>query len=269
MTLRFTSENWKDHPEQAEAAASGPVRSSIAQDQGESQASAFVDSAIQTTGFVPSFGVAGERCAVHVPKNYERNYAYPLVVWLHGAGSSERELPEIMRQISPQNFIGIAFRGTLPGRNLLPVGFRWSQSEQAMTGFKDVLYQSVCQLRREYHIHSERIFIAGFDDGGRMALRMLLDHPEWFAGAMVLCGGLPETKTPLHRFRDLRHKHLLMATGSQETAASRHEAAQTSRLLYSAGMRVSFRAYDAARELTPQMLADVNRWTMESFCVPV
>ena len=60
-------------------------------------------------------------CAVFAPMHYEPNYAYPLVVWLHGAGGSERELPEIMCNVSPQNYIGIAFRGTLPAHDLYPV----------------------------------------------------------------------------------------------------------------------------------------------------
>ena len=38
--------------------------------------------------------------ALFAPIHYEPGYAYPLVVWLHGEGSSERELRQVMPRVS-------------------------------------------------------------------------------------------------------------------------------------------------------------------------
>ena len=45
------------------------------------------------------------------PCHYERNYAYPLVVWLHGSGGSETELRQVMELISLRNYASVAVRG--------------------------------------------------------------------------------------------------------------------------------------------------------------
>src|ERR1700676_406196 len=50
--------------------------------------------------------------ALFGPLHYEANYAYPLLVWLHGPGDSEGQLKRIMPQISLRNYVAVAPRGT-------------------------------------------------------------------------------------------------------------------------------------------------------------
>ncbi len=45
------------------------------------------------------------------PLHYEPGYAYPLIVWLHGRGSDERQLPRIMPLVSMRNYVAVAPRG--------------------------------------------------------------------------------------------------------------------------------------------------------------
>src|SRR5438552_19054779 len=55
------------------------------------------------------------------PMHYERNYAYPLVVWLHAPGSDELEIKRIMPLISLRNYVALAVRGTGDEHS----GFAW------------------------------------------------------------------------------------------------------------------------------------------------
>ena len=43
-----------------------------------------------------------------VPLHYEPNYAYPLVVWLHGPGDGHRQLKQVMPHISLRNYVAVA-----------------------------------------------------------------------------------------------------------------------------------------------------------------
>ena len=43
--------------------------------------------------------------------HYAPGYAYPLIVWLHGSGSDERQLQRIMPLVSMQNYVAVAPRG--------------------------------------------------------------------------------------------------------------------------------------------------------------
>jgi len=206
---------------------------------------------------------------LYIPEHYEPNYAYPLLVWLHGSGGSETELASLMPKVSLRNHFGMAFRGSQPGNADPPFGFRWSQTDEEYTEFRQSLYETVCLLRRRYHIHSERVFIAGFDDGATLALKLLLDRPEWFAGAAALAGGLPRQQTPLVRYRELQGRRVFIGCGSQDPRLSPAEVVGVGRLLHAAGMDVSTQIFDAAHEVTPAMLAKLNRFILDSCCTTV
>src|SRR5262245_30987235 len=38
------------------------------------------------------------------PLHYERNYAYPLIVWLHGPDDDERQVTRVMPHVSTRNY---------------------------------------------------------------------------------------------------------------------------------------------------------------------
>ena len=46
--------------------------------------------------------------ATFAPMHYEPNYAYPLLVWLHGYASNEHELRQVMPQVSMRNYVAVA-----------------------------------------------------------------------------------------------------------------------------------------------------------------
>ena len=239
------------------AVAAGQRRSETSRDRSPATATAAL-----TDG-------AGRPVELYIPENYEPNYAYPLLVWLHGSGGNEAELASVMPEISPRNYFGIAFRGSHPGNGNRPFGFRWSQTDEDYTEFRQSLYKTVCRLRRRYHIHSERIYVAGFDDGATLALRLLLDRPEWFGGAAALGGGLPQQQTPLVRFRELRGRRVFIGWGARDRSLSPVDVVHVGPLLHSAGMDVSTRIFDAGHEVTPAMLTGLNRFILDGICTVV
>lgn len=209
---------------------------------------------------------SGAPAALYVPEAYEARYPYPLILWLHGRGGSEREFAELMPQISTRNFLGLALRGPKLAK---PAGYDWQLSEKEFAAFEDDLVQTVCNLRREYHIHSERVILAGFDSGATLALRLLLSHPEWYGGAVSLAGRFPCQITPLPAHSELRDKRALILGGSRDPLIPATEILLTDQSLDAAGLSVTTRLHDAGHEITPRMLAHVNRWIMEGVCAPV
>ena len=209
---------------------------------------------------------AGAHAALYIPEAYEQRYPYPLLLWFHGAGGSERELASLMPQISTRNCMGLALRGP---RAVASGGYDWQLSEGEYAAFEDELFQTVCNLRREYHVHSERVILAGFDSGATLALRLLLSHPEWYGGAAALAGRFPYELASVPANPELQEKRLLVLGGSRDAVVPATEILLTDRSLDAAGVSVTTKLYDAGHEVTPRMLAHVNRWVMEGVCAPV
>ncbi len=196
--------------------------------------------------------------AVYVPDDYEPNYAYPLLIWLHDEGGSERDLLRIMPQISRRNYFGLSLRGPLE-RDDSRGGYRWSQLHDDVELLENELLQSVRHLRQTYHIHSERVSVGGRGIGATLALRLLLQRPEWFAGAVALDGDFPLMDRPLANFRRLNGKRVMIASPNQRGQSESKRCA----LLHAAGMTVCPRRYDFGKRLHRDILRDIDRWMMQ------
>ena len=54
-----------------------------------------------------------DEISVFVPMHYEKNYSYPLIVWLHSDGEGSAEVQRIMPKASTRNFVGVAPQSTV------------------------------------------------------------------------------------------------------------------------------------------------------------
>ncbi|MBA3480446.1 MAG: hypothetical protein H0T51_01395 [Pirellulales bacterium] len=203
--------------------------------------------------------------SLFAPLHYERRYAYPLLVWLHGDGGSERELRQLMPHVSVRNYVAAAVRGTDPltGTNR---SFTWDQSPASIGEAAERVRQCIDAAQQRFNVHAQRVFIAGNGCGGTMALRLALKHPEWFTGAVSLGGPMPMGHAPLGRMKAARGLPLMLAScrESEEYPAAR--VADDLRLLHSAGFSLALRQYPGEHELTTVMLSDMDRWLMERVC---
>ncbi len=208
------------------------------------------------------------RAAEHVlfvPLHYERHYAYPLVIWLHGPADDESQLLRIMPQVSMRNYVAAAPRGTVAMRAENPGArrFTWSDEASQVELAGQRVLACIQKARRKCHIDAKRVFIAGFDQGGTMALRLAMNRPEWFSGVLSMGGRFPTCRAPLWRLGAARRVPIFMACGQQSRRYSQAAVCGDLRLLHSAGMEVALRVYPADHAITSHMLADADRWIMQ------
>jgi phospholipase/carboxylesterase len=196
------------------------------------------------------------------PLHYEKNYAYPLIVWLHGSDGHERELREVMRHISLRNFVGLAVRGTSESV-VHPGHFSWSQTSHDIGRAADTVEDCIALAMKRYNIAPHRIFLVGYESGGTMALRLGWNYPDHFAGVASIGGGIPRSHSPLRQINQIRQLPLLLSYGSESSVLGDDEISDDLRLLHAAGMSASIRRYPCEQEVTTQMLADINSWAME------
>lgn len=202
--------------------------------------------------------------AVFVPEHYEAKYPYPLIVWVQ-SGKNPREMQQVLPLISERNYFGLALSLDQLCRDSLNDNAQ-DEHDPRMTMLERTVYQQVCSLRREFHIHSERIYLAGFGEGATHALQLGLAKPEWFAGVISLAGHTPATPHLLRRFRDLGGKRVLLGVGAKDRTVSVNETVQLGRLLHSAGMNVLSRVYEGSHQISRPMLRDINHWVMQDVC---
>jgi phospholipase/carboxylesterase len=201
-----------------------------------------------------------------LPTGYEPNYAYPLLVFLHGQGGSEEQVLRLAPRLSRRNYICIGLRGphNLGLRADGHVGFSWGRDGQFDGLIEDYVLRAVEQTRRCFHVHSERIYLAGFCEGATVAYRLGLQFPERFAGLIALNGAMPRHGGPLLRLPEARQLRVLIGHGIANAVVPLAMARQDFRLLYTAGLDVTLHTYAATHRLHSDMLRDINRWVMQA-----
>src|SRR5215467_11935255 len=126
-------------------------------------------------GFYTSEVQAPDRLPIRtfLPTGYEPNYAYPLLVFFHGHGGNEEQVLRLAPRLSRRNYICIGLRGPqlLGSRTDGTLGYGWGMDGQHDSLLEDYVLHAVEQTRRSYHVHSERIYLAGLREGADLAYR--------------------------------------------------------------------------------------------------
>jgi phospholipase/carboxylesterase len=199
-----------------------------------------------------------------LPTGYEPNYPYPLLVFLHGHGSSEEQILRLAPRLSRRNYICIGLRGphAVTARATGGLAYSWGLDPNPDAAVEEYVLRSVEQTRRLYHVHSERIYLAGFREGATLAYRLALMYPERFGGIISLNGIMPRRGGPLLRLPDVRNLRVLIGHGIANALVPLSMAKDDYRLLYTAGLDIQLQTYPTNHRIHPDMLRDVNRWIM-------
>lgn len=206
---------------------------------------------------------AAHRVLTFMPTGFESTYEYPLIIFFHRDGSSERQIMKLVPHLSRRNFICMGLRGMVPmyrtdGR----IRYGWDADEGLTTELEDYVFAAIEDAYDRLPVHADRIFLAGIGEGATQAYRLAFSYPHKFAGVISLNGKLPQ-RGPLWRLNQTRRLPVFIGHGQNNSQIPLDAAKRDHLLLYSAGMDVKFAGYPTAERLHPDMLRDLNRWTMQ------
>ena len=110
-------------------------------------------------------------------------------------------------------------------------------------------------------ITSDHILLAGFSQGGAMALHIATRHPDRFAGVIALSCYLPLAQE-LAKSRNGANQRtpIFMAHGTQDPVVPFAMGDESRRLLDAAGYSVEWHGYPMPHSLCPPEVADLRTW---------
>jgi phospholipase/carboxylesterase len=196
-----------------------------------------------------------------LPEHYEKGYAYPLVVWLHGAGESEDKLDEVLPELSLRNYVGVAPRGTdLPE---FGPGYRWCDSADGIERASECVHAAIDYAAARANVAPQKVFLAGRGEGGAMALRLALSNPESYCGVLSFQRGIPRGQNLLGRLKQARSLPIFLAVGTESLEYPTSQLCDDLRLSHLAWLSVCVKQYHpCADELIVDMMSDANEWMM-------
>jgi len=149
------------------------------------------------------------------PKGYDPNKAYPLVLFLHGAGGrGDDNWGQIKDQ--PAALLALASDAIQDRHPCLvvapqcPPGKQWvntpwgkgsySQEKVPVSAELRRVLELLAQLRTEFQVDARRVYVTGISMGGYGTWDILAREPKLFAAGIAVCGaGDPSRATSIAR----------------------------------------------------------------------
>lgn len=195
----------------------------------------------------------------------------PLLIALHGYGANKRQMMREAQQMAPEGFAIASLQGfhqhmkepREPG-GPLRFGFGWLTNfrpEESVAIHHQALLDLTSRLVDDGVADQARIFLLGFSQSCALNYRFAFTYPEKLRGVIGICGGIPgdwETN-PLYQRSQASVFHL---AGTRDDFYTPERVRDYERQLASRSWNVTFKSYDAAHEIVPQMREDVRQWLL-------
>jgi phospholipase/carboxylesterase len=195
------------------------------------------------------------------------------IIWLHGLGADGNDFAPIVPELELPE---AAIRFVFPHAPVQPVTINGGMRMRAWYDITDgairredergvrasqALIEALIGRERKRGTKAERVVLAGFSQGGAIALQTGLRHPERIAGIMALSTYVPVgEKLSVEASAANRDVPIFMAHGTYDPVIPLVRAEQSRKLLESLGYPVEWREYGMPHSVCPEELADIGNW---------
>jgi len=196
----------------------------------------------------------------------------PLLIALHGYGANKRYMMREAQLMAPPQFAIASLQGfhqhmkepREPG-GPLRFGFGWVTNfrpEESVAVHHRALIDLIEILSAEGIADPARVFLLGFSQSCALNYRFAFTHPERLRGVVGICGGIPgdwET-SPTYRNAEIDVLHL---AGTRDEFYTPERVRDYESQLKTRARSLTFKTYDAAHEIVPEMRSDVVQWLIQ------
>ncbi|MGI9301223.1 MAG: alpha/beta hydrolase [Gammaproteobacteria bacterium] len=199
------------------------------------------------------------------------------VIWLHGLGADGNDFVPVAQQLNLPAALAVRFvfpnapiqavtiNAGMPmpaWYDIVTLGERSADDEAGIRKSADAIARLVAR-ERERGVASERVVIAGFSQGGAIALHAGLRYPDRLAGIMALSTYLPLQEKLEAERSDANHSTpIFMAHGTVDPTVLFEWGAASRDLLRELGYRVEWHEYMMEHAVNPQEIVDIRKWLL-------
>lgn len=197
------------------------------------------------------------------------------VIWMHGLGADGHDFEPIVPELVRRDERALRF--VFPNAPVRPVtlnnGYamrawydivgidRHSAQDEAGIRSSDAIIRALIRRENERGVPAHRIVLAGFSQGGAMALYTGTRYAERIAGIMALsCYMLLAAKFQAERSAVNQETPIFLAHGTQDPVVHPMLGQETRRVLEGAGYAVEWHDYLMPHSVCPEQIADIATW---------
>jgi len=194
------------------------------------------------------------------------------IIWLHGLGADGNDFAPLADEIK----LPLAVRYIFPHAPMMPVTINGGYVMRAWYDISDAAIrrededgvrdsqkrvEALLAQEKSRGVGANRIVLAGFSQGGAIALQTGLRHPERLAGIMALSTYVPLADSLAAEASPAnREVSIFMAHGSSDPMIPCARARASRDLLQQQNYAVEWHEYRMQHAVCPQEIADIGSW---------
>jgi len=197
------------------------------------------------------------------------------IIWLHGLGADGNDFAPIVPELAAPDWPALRFvfphapvrpvtlNGGMPMRAWYDIAGTAIADKQDEAGIRASMADVEHLIAREAErgIPAERVFLAGFSQGGAIALSAGLRHAERLAGIVAMSTYLPlHDKTADELASANRATPVFQAHGTADPVVAPALGTMTRDWLREAGYAVDWHQYPMAHMVCAEEIADLREW---------
>jgi len=197
------------------------------------------------------------------------------VIWLHGLGADGHDFVDVVPELGLPARPGVRF--VFPHAPMRPVTINGGYVMRAWYDIRDDdgvrredpagvrasqrAIEALIAREKERGVPAAAIVLAGFSQGGAMALHTALRHTERLAGVMALSCSLPLSDTLAGEAAPAnRDVSIFMAHGTHDPMIPLARGHASRDRLLALGYRIEWHEYPMPHSVSGEEIADLSKW---------
>lgn len=204
------------------------------------------------------------------------------VIWLHGLGADCNDFAPIVPELNIPNTACVRFifpnapirrvtiNGNFPCRAWYDIYSLSDRTQEDRSGIQEsqAAINQLIEQETNKGIPSNRIYLAGFSQGGAMALYTGLRYTRPLAGIIALSCYLPLKSSTDELHEANKHTMILQNHGSQDDVVPYSLGEETFNMLNQMKYNIELKTYTMGHEVCFQQIKSIGNWLAETSQAP-
>lgn len=205
------------------------------------------------------------------PSVMDSHKKYPAIFLLHGMGSNEGDLPQLVQNFKEQCHI-FSLRGPItqkPGYTFFTIQEMDQPDRVIFDQVLAALQRFILEAVEEYHIDLNQVYVLGFNQGAVLAQSLAFVMGNFIRGVVALSGYTPKFVTEEYAIRPIDHLQIFISHGDYDYVMLPQWGVESKEIFEEFGANVTFKQYPDGHGVTPENLQDLHAFLAQELQVSV
>jgi len=199
---------------------------------------------------------------IQLPPDHDPNKKYPAIFTLHGKGSNERNMADLVAPLA-QDFIIVGIRGNLG----LGASYQYYELKSLGNPIRELFDQAVQQLvafilyaSDKYPIDRSKRYLLGFSQGAILSMTLALTMGTQLKGIVALNGYVPDFVKTEYALQNVNDVSVFISHGEFDSVFPVRIGHETAAYFADLTPHMTFRTYPVDHGVSADNQRDFTEW---------